>query len=550
MMGGKVLAFACVAAICGTAFAAEPPGGGNILQAMPQIPAPAKPVPEIRIERGGVSSGAVTDHTLIVVKHLRITGAQAYPDDRLIAVSGFAPGTFTLSDLRKMAERITAFYRKHGYFVARAYVPAQEIRNATVTIHVIEGRYGQVSIHNQTNLSGRLAKQLLGTVRSGEAVQAAPLERGLLLLSDVPGVDVRSTLVPGASVGASNLIVKVTPGPKVSGSFYGDNEGNPYTGSNRVGMNFTLNDPTGHGDALSGNVLHSTGEDYGRVAYQTQIGAAKMGVALADMGYLLGNAFAGLNANGTAKIKSIYGSYPILRGRANNLYAQLDYDDKQFEDLVNATASVSDRHAGVWMANVNGDHRDPGGADTYSFTFTDGRIDIQNAAALTQDASTARSAGQYEKFSLSTSREQMVTDTMSFYGALHGQVASKNLDISEKMELGGADGVRAYPEGEAFGDEGYVLNLEAHKLVSWNAIPGQKQLVAFVDTGLMKLDKTPWAAGLNVRKLSGFGFGVNWIASENRFLVKTYYAHTLGAALATSIPSGSSQFWIQAVRYF
>ncbi len=534
------------------AFAAPvPPSGGNVIQELPQVPPPVKPIPEIKIERGGVSGGAVTDHTKIAVRRLRITGALAYSADKLIAVAGFRPGAFTLAELRAMAERITSFYRKHGYFVARAYIPAQEIHDDTITIAVVEGRYGQVSIQNGTNLSNHLAQQLLGKVQSGESVEAAPLERGLLLLSDVPGVDVHSTLVPGASVGASNLIVKITPGPKVSGSMYADNEGNPYTGANRVGMNFNLNDPTGHGDVLSAQVLQSNGaQDYGRAAYQTQVGAAKVGVAIADMGYQLGGAFSNLGANGTAKIKSIYGSYPLLRGRENDLYAQLDYDDKQFEDLVNSTSSVSDRRAGVWMLNVNGDHRSPGGADTYSLTLTDGRLEIQPGATLATDASTARTNGHYNKFSLSTTRVQAVTDTVSLYGALHGQLATRNLDVSEKMELGGADAVRAYPEGEAFGDEGYVLNLEVHKLVSWNGLPGQKQLIGFFDTGMVKLDKNPWAAGQNVRALSGFGIGLNWIGERNEYIVKTYYAHTLGAEVATSVPAGSSQFWIQAIRYF
>ena len=58
-------------------------------------------------------------------------------------------------------------------------------------------------------------------------------------------------------------------------------------------------------------------------------------------------------------------------------------------------------------------------------------------------------------------RLQGVTDTLSLYAAFNGQVASKNLDNSEKMGLGGPAGVRAYPTGEAYGDQGYILNLEA-----------------------------------------------------------------------------------------
>ena len=71
-----------------------------------------------------------------------------------------------------------------------------------------------------------------------------------------------------------------------------------------------------------------------------------------------------------------------------------------------------------------------------------------------------RSNGHYDKLSVQAMRLQGVTHTLSLYAAISVQFASKNLDISEKMSLGGSTGVRAYPSGEANGDQGYVLNLE------------------------------------------------------------------------------------------
>ena len=78
-----------------------------------------------------------------------------------------------------------------------------------------------------------------------------------------------------------------------------------------------------------------------------------------------------------------------------------------------------------------------------------------------------------------------MTDSVSLYGAIYGQFASKNLDISEKMGLGGMYAVRAYPVGEAYADEGYVVNLEARLLLPKfsQRMPGQMHLIGFVDTG-------------------------------------------------------------------
>ena len=91
-----------------------------------------------------------------------------------------------------MAGRISDFYNRHGYFLAQAYVPAQEMRDGTITIVVIEGHYGKIGIDNHTNLSTGLARSILGGIDSGDAVASGPLERRLLLLSDIPGVVVKS----------------------------------------------------------------------------------------------------------------------------------------------------------------------------------------------------------------------------------------------------------------------------------------------------------------------------------------------------------------------
>jgi hemolysin activation/secretion protein len=49
-------------------------------------------------------------------------------------------------DLQRAADVITRHYRDRGYFVARAYVPAQDIRDGIVEITVLEGRLDRVSV--------------------------------------------------------------------------------------------------------------------------------------------------------------------------------------------------------------------------------------------------------------------------------------------------------------------------------------------------------------------------------------------------------------------
>jgi len=537
-------------------FAAEPPGAGGQLQQIPPAPTLQRAVPEVRIEQRDASAIPGSDQVKILVKALRVTGQTLYSEAELIAITGFSPGSeLTLTELRSMAAKIADHYRKNGYFLAQAFLPAQDVKDGIVTIAVVEGRYGNIGLRNQTNLSNTLANGLLGGLNSGDPVAIAPLENRLLLLSDIPGVNVRSTLAPGIEVGTSDLIVEVTPGRRVTGSVEADNAGNYYTGKYRMGATVNLNNPAGHGDVASLRVMTSgSGLNYGRLSYQAQFGKATVGVAYTALRYELGEEFASLQAHGTAEIVSIYGSYPLIRSRNTNLYALVGFDAKTFQDKVDLTSMVTDKKARVWWAGLHGNHLDSfggGGASSYSLTQTFGDLDIETPAALTVDAATAKSNGHYQKLAFHAARLQRITDRVALYGAINGQFASKNLDISEKMGLGGPYAVRAYPVGEAYADEGYVVNLEARlRLPKFSErMPGQMHLIGFVDTGAVTQNKNPWSNEQNRRTLSGAGIGLTW-ADYNNFVVSAYWAHKVGNAVATSAPDASSRFWIQVVKYF
>lgn len=536
-------------------FAQQLPGAGSQIQQIPPTPVPQKAPPEIRIESGvaPVKPGAV--ESKILVNTLRITGAQAFTEAELLTLTGFVAGSnLSLTELRGMAALITAHYAKQGYFAARAFLPAQQIKDNAVTIAVSEGQYGQIILRNESKLSNTQANRLLDGLKSGDPITNDPLESRLLLLSDTPGVEVKSTLVPGTVPGTSDLLVNVTPGRLISGSIDADNAGNRYTGEYRVGATVNLNNPMGLGDVASLRVVTSgNGLKYGRASYQVPFGRASVGVAYSQLDYVLGREFAPLGANGVATVASLYGNYTLIRSRDTNLYAGLNYDHKKFQDRVTLFASVTDREINVLTANLNGNHRDAfggGGVNAFSLGLSAGALDIKTPAYLAADAISARTQGSYSKLAFSASRLQKVTNGLSLYAGISGQVASKNLDPSEKISLGGMDGVRAYPQGEGFGDQGYLVNLEARLLLPKpETLSGNLHLIGFVDGGNVTINKTPWGAGKNITTLGAYGLGVTWIDPGN-FMVRTYYARKIGDIAAATAPDRSGRFWIQAVKYF
>ncbi len=256
----KILLPTLLLALSPTLFAAPPPVGGGQMQQIPPVPRAPGATPEFEVKpalpRPGVPLDAQTQ--TITVNSLRVTGAVAFTEAELLAQTGFRPATeLSLNDLRGMAKYIETYYRSRGYFVAQAYLPQQDIKNGIVTIAVMEGQYGQIKLDNQARVSNNLANGMLSGIKPGDPVTTAALENRLLLLSDLPGVKVNSTLMPGAAPGTSDLLVTLTPGARVSGSVDADNAGNRYTGANRLGATVNFNEPLGLGDVASLRALSS-----------------------------------------------------------------------------------------------------------------------------------------------------------------------------------------------------------------------------------------------------------------------------------------------------
>jgi hemolysin activation/secretion protein len=538
------------------ALAQQAPSAGTQLQQIPPQPLPRKAEPGITVERSTSPSEPIEGGATVRVASLRITGNTLFSERELIAAANVVPGTeLTLFELRKSAARISDYYNSRGYFLAQAYLPAQDIKDGAVTVAVVEGNYGKLNVRNRAKLSDRVTTDILSGLDTGSPVANAPLERRLLLLSDIPGVVVKSTLAPGALLGTSDLIVDIAPGRRVTGSVEADNAGNRYTGNYRAGGSVNLNNPTGLGDLLSLRLLVSEGGlAYGRASYQALVGDGAVGLAYTHLRYELGREFESLDADGSADIFSVFGSYPLVRSRGANFYALAGVDVKLLEDRIGLVSAESDKQVEVATLGFSGDSRDDlggGGWNTFSGGVSVGNLDIQNPAERAADALTARSDGGFGKLQGSVARLQTLSGPLSLYASLRGQLAFDNLDSSEKLQLGGAYGVRAYPEGEAYGDQGYIGTIEARLMLApWAAaLPGQLQLIGFVDAGEVDYSEDPWFAGSNHASRSGFGAGLTWFGPHD-LVLRGSYAHKLGDAETTSGPDKPGRAWFQISKLF
>jgi hemolysin activation/secretion protein len=414
----------------------------------------------------------------------------------------------------------------------RAYIPKQEIDGATVNIQIVEAKYGATRIEGETTRTseGRLKRMVERQQKTAAPLNADAVDRSLLLINDLPGVSATGRLAVGVSQAETDLVLDVIDGPLVNGGLTLDNAGSRFTGEARIVANASLNSRLGIGDRADALLLHSEGNDYVSLAYSLPVGVAgwRVGANASHLDYdIITREFRALDAHGASNTIGLESSYPILRSRLTNLYFTLSADDNRFENM-SGGVTTTDYEVRSATAGVYGNRYDKfmgGGASTASVLLTQGDVNLSGSPNQLADSLTTRTDGSFRKVNMTLSRLQVINGSLSLFGSVTGQAASKNLDSSEKIYLGGSQGVRAYPEDEAGGSEGMVANLEARTPITQSIT-----LTSFVDWGRVRVNKDNEIAGAvpeNSLTLKGAGVSVGWAASFG-LNVKGTYARRIG----------------------
>src|SRR3989338_1396147 len=491
-----------------TATAPTPPDTGRHLQEQAPTLEQPKASPNFNFSAPS-SSTPQSGGPQVQLQGIQLSGNSLFSEAELLAVLGATTGqSYDLGGLRRLANQLTEHYRAAGYPFARVFIPAQNLADGVLQLQVVEGRYGQVGAQGE----GRLAEQanaFLSDLRPGTVIASDKLERATLILDDQPGIKTTPIMRPGQEVGSGDLQVRVEREPLLSGEVGLDNHGNRYTGEHRGFFNLRANSPFMLGDQLSLRSLYTEeGMWYGSLDYSLPLGGSGLRgkVRYAHTYYELGKEFADLDARGTAQVSSAGLSYPLLRSQRANLVVSATYQHKQLRDEYQSTDTRLDKSSDSLPVSLQFDLRDSlgGGGITFgALTWTPGELHLDSGLRAA-DRLSAKSAGRFDKLNLDVARLQLLPAGFSLYGRFSGQLANDNLDSSEDFGLGGPTGVRAYPSGEGYGDEGWLSQLELRYAM------GAFSPFVFHDSGRVSVAHDTWQAGDNHRSLSGAGAGLRF----------------------------------------
>jgi len=404
------------------AFAQNIPDAGILLQEQRQT-VPKLPDRLPAEEKKEVLRPALIDAGVrVLVKGFRFTGSfegivteaelQALVKDKIGKELGF-------TELQQTVAHVTNYLReKKGFLLARAYLPRQDITEGTIEIAILAGR-----IDGKVKINLKQSVRIRPSVLEGIADQSIPkdsparmerIERAVLIMNDLPGVNAQASLEPGDSPGSTRVVIDAAEGRLIHGVLSGDNYGDRYTGAYRGTGQVSINDITGFADSLS---LYFTGAEnllQGRGAYAIPLGSSGLigSIYYSYLSYKLGKELTDLKAKGWAESAGVTLSYPCLRSRRASIWSGAGFEYLMLDDEAN-NAKTRDRKVAAGNFNLTGSFYDDfggGGLTNANIIVTGGNVDLSGLQTnrLADDLG-PETAGGFWKGSYSLGRLQRVT---------------------------------------------------------------------------------------------------------------------------------------------
>jgi hemolysin activation/secretion protein len=453
-----------------------------------------------------------------LVNDVSITGNTVFSSEVLKAqIKDMLGKNYNIEGMRSIARKIRDFYRAEGYPFARVVIPQQSFKEGLLNLTVLEGRYGVVKATGETELVEGVTPYL-EKLKPGEIIEGALLEDTVEDINNLAGIQISPTMSPGKEVGTGDLLVHVDMESKHGGEAGIDNAGSRYTGEYRAHVDYFMNSSIAFADRLGlSAMVTDEGLWFGSIDYEKPFGTSGFhaGIGYARTGYQLGKEYTSFDATGMASIFSAQFSYSIYRSPRANLHFSATFQHKVLEEEFASLSQHQHKYSQALPIVLAYDYRDSlaGGGVTYgNLVWTPGVLHLDTAATA-QDIISANKRGWFNKVNLDIARIQNLPENFVLYARVAAQWADSNLDASERLGLGGIDGVRAYPVGEGNGDVGVVAQVELRYKV------GDYTPYAFYDVGSADINYRPWdLPSHQSRDISGAGLGIrgnymNWFGN-------------------------------------
>jgi hemolysin activation/secretion protein len=433
--------------------------------ALPKPPAPIAP-----------PKGA--ESVRFVLSEIRFAGMTVYPPGALRPFYSQLVGQqISVLDLYALADRITDKYRRDGYLLSLAIVPEQQVENGRVTIQIVEGFVDQLHFSGPIDGTARYPKGFAGQIAASRPLTADALERNILLIGDLPGVNVQTVLKPSATtLGAADLDIVLRQTP-FEGFVSFDNHGSRFLGPYALSGGLSAHSRLGLYEQID---LTFAVDPFDRTMFY---GQGNFTIPLHNAGTLAGDTLQFSLVYSEAKPKlparifpfktrseNVEGrmtyAAPIIRSRDDNLTARLSFGWRDLQnriiDLPDDRFNPAEEHVRVLQPRITYDVVDASNGVSIVDIALNLGLDIFGASKRGDPRLVRLNAdGQFAYLTGMVAHFQPVARGFSLYAQAEFQLADGPLPTTERMGLGGPRLGAGFAPGNYTGDQGIAARIEA-----------------------------------------------------------------------------------------
>ena len=466
------------------------------------------PMDEVELELPiKTRESAPTSSMTILLTEVRLEGVTVFPPKDIQAVlAPYVGQPQSMAQLNAMVTSVTNLYHQRGYLTAEAFMPPQDIVNGALTIRVREGTIGKIAVEGAHFYKARLIKNALSQ-RPGQLLNFKVLERDLNRINRLnEGYKVKAFLSAGDHPGQTDLKIRMAERQPLQISAVADNQGRPFIGMYRAGVDLRNDSVTGIGDRFYGSW---------RTASHLQLAMASYTLPLNRCGTELSTNAAFSHVNVMLPVqnppdivgKSFNTTITLAQPLDRNRHAVLDTGvlwsrvSSLFDGTQTSLTDVRALQTGLTLS----------GYDRLGYTFNR----TQSTIAL------GGIGGSSQFWKLQTYFNRLFFLPKNNLLILRGnvQMTPHALPASQQFQIGGDNSVRGFTEGLLIGDRGVNFGIE-HRF----PVPGLRklsprlaskvQLAWFYDYGRVWLDRSNPAFVKNISTLpqrtllQSVGFGV------------------------------------------
>jgi len=422
------------------------------------------------------------------------------PDEIEAVLKPFTGKQREYGDVKRAIEALRQRYRTEGFSVVWVVAPEQDLDRGVVTLRVIEGRIGKVTIEGNRFFDDANIRSSLPALREKVSPRAKDISANAQLGNENPAKQVDVVLRPGEKQGVVDATVDVIDVRPLKAFLTFDNTGNTETGDYRLGVGvqhanlfnrdniFTFNYVTSPGkwdqvSLYSGSYrlpLYSSGDSMDFIVAYSDVDAGTTQTVAGPLAFSGQGTVYGLRYNQLLERRGEY-SHRIVYGLDYRAYEN-DCKLGDFGAEGCGPAAVDVTLSPISMA-YNGNWAKPGRISDFYVALShnvpvdaNGQESDFNAARPSPNGGDGASS-RYTILRCGASMVNAFESNWQVRAAFNAQYTSDSLVTGEQFGIAGATAVRGFQEREIVRDIGYFANLELYSPnLAGKLVPGENNL--------------------------------------------------------------------------